>query len=45
MTQADAEKIHGGEVVCAVNVIPHRSVNAALKPTMLKAAICFGASR
>src|SRR6476660_1627716 len=45
MAQTDAEKIHGSESICAVNVIPQRSVNAALKPRMHSAATRFGASQ
>src|ERR1051325_1658498 len=44
MTQADTKQIHG-ECVCAVNVIPHSSVSAALNPIMHSAATLFGASR
>jgi len=34
MTQAYAENGHGIGCISAVNVIPHRSVSAALKPMM-----------
>src|SRR5438132_3240526 len=43
MAKSDAEKIHG-VCVCAVKVIPQRSVNAALKPMMQSAATRFGAN-
>src|SRR5207245_9918215 len=45
MTEADAEKIHGTECVCAENVIPQRRVKAALNPIMQSAATRFGAIR
>ena len=45
MAQTDAEQIHGSESICAVNVIPQRSVNAALKPRMHSAATRLGASQ
>ena len=45
MTQSNTEKIHGMEDICAAKVIPQRSVKAALKPTMHRAATRFGAIR
>src|SRR6266496_1332703 len=45
MAQTDAEKIHGSECICAVNVIPQSSVSAALKPRMHSAATRLGASQ
>ena len=44
MTQSDAEKVHGNGCSSAVNVMPHRSAKAALKPIMHNAATRFGAS-
>ena len=43
MAQTDAEQIHG-VCVCAVNVMPQRSVSAALNPIMQSAATLFGAN-
>src|ERR1700694_4488829 len=45
MTQADAKKVHGIECNCALKVMPHKSVSAALKATMQSAATRFGASQ
>src|ERR1700736_1192804 len=44
MTETDAEQIHG-VCVWAVNVMPQRRVNAALKPMMQSAATRFGANQ
>jgi len=44
MTETEAEQVHG-VCVWAVNVIPQRRVNAALKPIMQSAATRFGANQ